>query len=85
MAKAVLTITKDKVTGKREISISYISDPDALPIEHEEGHSDLLDKVFDGGLKANGLKAERDASKTNSQTRQEQNELAERSKVSQNG
>ena len=53
--KIILSISKDKVTGRREISIGYVSDPDALSYEHEEDHADIVAKL---GLK--GL-AKRDA------------------------
>jgi hypothetical protein len=51
MADLTLRLRVDPKTGRREIVIDYTSDSDALPIEHEENHRQLADKVVDGGLK----------------------------------
>jgi len=51
MADLVLRLRVDPVTGKRTIAIDYASDADALPIEHEEEHRKLAEKVVNGGLK----------------------------------
>ena len=50
MAELVLRVRVDPATGRRELVIDYHSDSDALPIEHEEEHRRLADKVVDGGL-----------------------------------
>ena len=50
MADLVLRLRVDPVTGKRTIAIDYASDADALPIEHEEEHRKLAEKVVNGGL-----------------------------------
>ena len=50
MADLILRLRVDPVTGRREIVIDYTSDSDALPMEHEEEHRRLADKVVDGGL-----------------------------------
>ena len=50
MADLILRLRVDPATGKRELVIDYTSDADALPIEHEDAHRQLADKVVDGGL-----------------------------------
>jgi hypothetical protein len=51
MADLTLRLRVDPTTGRREIVIDYTSDSDALPIEHEENHRELANRVIDGGLK----------------------------------
>jgi hypothetical protein len=41
----------DPATGRRELVIDYASDADALPMEHEEEHRALANKLLDGGLR----------------------------------
>jgi hypothetical protein len=53
MADLTLRLRVDPTTGKREIVIDYISDSDALPMEHEEQHRELAEKVIEGGLRGN--------------------------------
>jgi hypothetical protein len=50
MASATLRLSVDPVTGKRTITISYSSDADALPHEHEEAHRDVVEKLLEGGI-----------------------------------
>jgi len=50
MPSARIRLEIDPQTKKRTIVISYESDSDALPHEHEEAHRALLQKLFDGGL-----------------------------------
>lgn len=50
MADLILRLRVDPTTGKRELVIDYTSDADALPIEHEDAHRRLANKVVDGGL-----------------------------------
>jgi hypothetical protein len=44
----------DPQSGKRTIVISYESDADALPHEHEQAHRELVDKLFEKGLAKDG-------------------------------
>lgn len=53
MADLTLRLRVDPVTGRREIVIDYLSDSDALPMEHEEQHRELAEKVIEGGLRGN--------------------------------
>jgi hypothetical protein len=50
MADLILRLRVDPATGKRELVIDYTSDADALPVEHEDAHRQLADRVVDGGL-----------------------------------
>lgn len=56
MAELVLRLEIDPVTGKKNVIIDYGSDEDALPMEHEEDHRRLVDRLIEGGaLKAADL------------------------------
>src|SRR5207247_1283711 len=61
MADLTLRLRVDPTTGRREIVIDYSSDGDALPMEHEENHRSLADKVVDGGLKNKKIEVTRGA------------------------
>ena len=50
MADLILRLRVDPATGRRELVIDYTSDSDALPMEHEEDHRRLAEKLVDGGL-----------------------------------
>jgi hypothetical protein len=50
MAEVTIRLFPDPVTGKKNIVISYHSDEDALPIEHEQQHRILAEKLINGGL-----------------------------------
>jgi len=54
MASAHIRLDIDPVTRKRTIVISYESDSDALPHEHEEAHRALVEKLFEGGIAKQG-------------------------------
>lgn len=56
MASATLRLTVDPATGKRTITVSYASDADMLPHEHEEAHADVVEKLFEGGIAKPGDK-----------------------------
>lgn len=49
MPEVLLKLVVDPVTGERSVVIDYKSDADALPMEHEEEHRALVDKVMSGG------------------------------------
>ncbi|MEZ4318485.1 MAG: hypothetical protein R3F61_13315 [Myxococcota bacterium] len=56
MAELILKLEIDPVTGKKNVLIDYGSDADALPMEHEEDHRQLVDRLIEGGaLKAADL------------------------------
>lgn len=50
MASATLRLSVDPATGKRTITVSYASDMDALPHEHEDAHREVVEKLFEGGI-----------------------------------
>ncbi len=54
MPSARIRLEVDPQTRKRTIVISYESDSDALPQEHEEQHRALLAKLFEGGIAKGG-------------------------------
>jgi len=54
VAKLTIRLVRDAVSGKRNVVIGYESDSDALPIEHEEEHRRLVEKLVAGGLVKKG-------------------------------
>lgn len=60
MANLVLRLRVDPVTGRREVVIDYTSDSDALPMEHEEEHRRLANRVIDGGLASDKVEVSRE-------------------------
>jgi len=64
MADLTLRLRVDPSTGRREIVIDYISDSDALPMEHEEHHRSLAEKVVHGGLKNGKVEVSREQEAT---------------------
>jgi hypothetical protein len=83
MASARIRLDVDPVSKKRTIVISYESDSDALPQEHEEAHRALLDKLFEKGLAkpGDGIRVEREGQEA--PAGRETNEQAEREGVKQ--
>ena len=61
MADLILRLRVDPATGKRELVIDYTSDADALPIEHEDAHRQLANRVVDGGLGSGQVDVTREA------------------------
>jgi hypothetical protein len=53
MAEMTIMLRRDKATGKQNIIIKLDSDPDALPIEHEQMHRKLVQDLT--GLKPEDL------------------------------
>ncbi len=52
MAELEIRLDIDPQTGKKNVTIKYHSDEDALPMEHEEEHRRLVDQLIDGGALA---------------------------------
>jgi hypothetical protein len=46
MAEMTIMLRRDPNTGKQNIIIKLDSDPDALPLEHEQMHRELVAKVL---------------------------------------
>ncbi|MGC4116942.1 MAG: hypothetical protein QM765_20750 [Myxococcales bacterium] len=56
MPHVTIRLQVDPVTRKKNVIISYESDSGALPLEHEDEHRRLVDKLIEGGaLKAQEL------------------------------
>ena len=50
MAELIIILRRDPQTGKQNIVVKLDSDPDALPIEHEQLHKRLVEKLVGKGL-----------------------------------
>ena len=50
MAEMLIILRRDPQTGKQNIVVKLDSDPDALPIEHEQLHKKLVEKLVGKGL-----------------------------------
>lgn len=46
MAQMTIMLRRDPNSGKQNIIIKLDSDPDALPVEHEQMHRELVAKVL---------------------------------------
>jgi len=55
MAEVLILLRRDPVTGKQNIVVKLESDPDSLPIEHEQLHKRLVEKLVGKGMKAEDL------------------------------
>ncbi|MCU0703337.1 MAG: hypothetical protein MUF18_05035 [Fimbriiglobus sp.] len=51
----IIILRRDKETGRQNVIVKLDSDPDALPIEHEEMHRRLVEKLVGKGLKPEDL------------------------------
>ncbi len=49
MAELIIRFEVDPQTRKKNVIISYRSDEDALPVEHEEDHRRLVNGLIEGG------------------------------------
>ena len=50
MAEMLIILRRDPQTGKQNIIVKLESDPDALPIEHEQMHKKLVEKLIGKGV-----------------------------------
>jgi hypothetical protein len=50
MAELTIRLRCDPATGKKDIIISLRSDEDALPLEHEQQHKALVEKLLEKGI-----------------------------------
>ena len=55
MAELLIVLRRDPKTGKQNIVVKLDSDPDALPIEHEQMHKSIVEKLVGKGMKAEDL------------------------------
>lgn len=85
MAEMLIILRRDPNTGKQNIYVKLDSDPDALPIEHEQMHKELVQKLIGKGLKPEDMGEviiEREAANEPSQPTSTPNE-PQRQKTSQ--
>lgn len=50
MAQLTIILKRDPGNGKQNVIVKLDSDPDALPIEHEQLHRRLIEKLLGSGL-----------------------------------
>ena len=50
MAEMIIMLRRDPHSGKQNIIVKLDSDPDALPMEHEQMHRKLVEKLVGKGL-----------------------------------
>lgn len=55
MAELLIILRRDPTTGKQNIVVKLDSDPDALPVEHEQMHRSIVEKLVGKGMKAEDL------------------------------
>lgn len=55
MAEMLIILRRDPQSGKQNIIVKLDSDPDALPIEHEQLHRRLVEKLVGKGLNPEDL------------------------------
>jgi hypothetical protein len=49
MAELTIRLVVDPDTRKKNVIIAYHGDEDALPMEHEDEHRRLVDRLIEGG------------------------------------
>ena len=84
MAEVLILLRRDPKTGKQNIIVKLESDPDSLPIEHEQLHKRIVEKLVGKGMKAEDLGdivIEREASREPNATNE--SDEAERNKTAQ--
>ncbi len=50
MAELTIRLEVDPATGKKNVILAYESDADALPMEHEDEHRELVNQLIEGGV-----------------------------------
>lgn len=50
MSEISIQLRYNLTTGKKDIAIDFISDTDALPMEHEHAHRDVIKKLLGQGI-----------------------------------
>lgn len=55
MAEMLIILRRDPATGKHNIVVKLESDADALPVEHEQMHKTLVEKLIGKGMKVEDL------------------------------
>ncbi len=87
MAEMTIRLHCNPETGKKDIIVSLKSDEDALPMEHEQDHKALVDKLIHGGLvsaqEVGKIVVEREEEKREAKGTKEQTPQAQRKSISQ--
>lgn len=52
LPELILRLRIDPATGRKTVVVQYETDSDALPIEHEQEHKSLVDKLIAAGALA---------------------------------
>ncbi len=55
MASVLIVLRRDPATGKQNIIVKLESDADALPVEHEQMHKAVVEKLIGKGMKVEDL------------------------------
>jgi hypothetical protein len=55
MAELTILLRRDPETGRQNIVVKLDSDPDSLPIEHEQLHKRIVEKLVGKGMKPEDL------------------------------
>lgn len=55
MAQVTIVLRRDPASGKQNIIVKLDSDPDALPVEHEQLHRQLVEKLIGAGIEPEDL------------------------------
>ena len=55
MAELTILLRRDPQTGRQNIVVKLDSDPDSLPIEHEQLHKRIMEKLVGKGMKPEDL------------------------------
>ena len=84
MAEVLILLRRDPKTGKQNIIVKLESDPDSLPIEHEQLHKRIVEKLVGKGMKAEDLgdivierEGSRESTATNESAEGERNKTAQ--------
>ncbi len=84
MAEVLILLRRDPKTGKQNIIVKLESDPDSLPIEHEQLHKRIVEKLVGKGMKAEDLgdivierEGSREPTATNDPNEAERNKTAQ--------
>jgi hypothetical protein len=55
VAELTILLRRDPETGRQNIVVKLDSDPDSLPIEHEQLHKRIVEKLVGKGMKPEDL------------------------------
>jgi len=54
MPEMTIRLQYDPATGRRDVVVKLHSEADTLPVEHEQLHRALVDRLIEGGLLRSG-------------------------------